>query len=134
MRRSCRDHRDLTPRFPVGPDEAAFFVHELLARAPAAGAALLWLDDRRQLLDLFAVLCDETEAEDVAGKVLEVERSPVAGVVLGSRLPAPLDRPGPDHLARWRMLRARFEAAAHVELVDWLVVGDDVIWSLSEVD
>jgi hypothetical protein len=62
----------------VGPEEAAFFVHELLVRTPAAGAALVWLDARHQLLDLFAVVCGDHEVEGVAATVLRARgrRSP----------------------------------------------------------
>jgi hypothetical protein len=132
VRRACRGHRRLTPRFPVGPEEAAFFVHELLVRTPAAGAAVLWLDERHELLDLFAVVCGDHEVEDVASAVLRTP-SPVAATVVGSRLAPGVESPGDDLLVRWRALRARFDPDA-VELVDWLVVGEEVIWSLDEVD
>ena len=141
MRRPCRGHRDLTPRFPVGAEEAAFLVHELLVRTRAAGAALLWLDGRRQLLDLFAVVCGDDEVEEVAATVLRAPWSPVEGLVVGSRLSegsgtgagAGAGPPGEAAVERWRALRARF-AGAGVELVDWLLVGEEVIWSLAEVD
>jgi hypothetical protein len=119
----------------VGPEEAAFFVHELLVRTPAAGAALVWLDARHQLLDLFAVVCGDHEVEEVAATVLRAPWSPVAGLVVGSRLPdgSGTDPPGPGAVDRWRSLRERF-GGSDVELVDWLLVGEEVIWSLTEID
>jgi hypothetical protein len=119
----------------VGAEEAAFFVHELLVRTPAAGAALVWLDARHQLLDLFAVVCGDHEVEEVAATVLRAPWSPVSGLVVGSRLPhdRSADPPGPAEVDRWRALRARFDGSP-VDLVDWLLVGEEVIWSLDEVD
>ena len=139
--RRCRAHRpdDLRPTFPVGADEAAFLVHGLLDRTPAAGVAVVWLDAGHDLLDLFTVEATVADVDDIAGVVLE-PWSPVRALVLGSRHAGP-GPPGDDLQQRWQALRARFDAGsailggetARVDLLDWFVVGGEVLWSLAEL-
>ncbi len=134
MRRSCRAHRPAGGglSFVVGPGEAVYLVHGLITRSPDRPSAFLWLDGRHRLIDLFAVDVGHHEVERVVEAMTEWPPSPVRAVVLGSPLPVGMVAPDDGELARIVDLRGRYERVA-IDLLDWLVVGDDLVWSLAEL-
>lgn len=131
MRRRCLSHRG--DARVVGPQLARHIIEVLLhADRLREGVAMVWLDGRRRLLDTMVVRCSERELEEAAAPVLDVGRSPVRAVVLGSWLPDGRRRPTREERRRYVRLRRR-HADAGVELLDWFVLGPrGQLWSLAE--